>query len=292
MPLAVLFSLLWASAFDVVKVALHAGLPPLFLMGFRFLVAGGIVLGIAAGARHRFPGSAAEWARLGVLGLLNYGLYLGISSVALGQVSGGLGAVLASTNPLMLALVAPLTLGERIGRARAAGMAIAFLSVVTIMSSRLGGSLDTPAGMGLILLANVFLVAGTVLFKRWQPRYPLTVLNGVQLIAASAALLLPSLLSEPVGSIRPSWQAAGALSYLVFAISLGAMTIWFFMLRSGDASRASAYFFLNPVFGLFLGALLLSEPLRPLDFVGAAGVGVGLHLVQRSQAGWRATLGR
>jgi len=36
---------------------------------------------------------------LAVLGLLNYGLYLGLTSIALEQVSGGLGAVLASTNP-------------------------------------------------------------------------------------------------------------------------------------------------------------------------------------------------
>ncbi len=72
-----------------------------------------------------------------------------------------------------------------------------------------------------------------------------------------------------------------AFAYLVLAVSLGAMSIWFFMLRSGDAARASSYFFLNPVFGLFLGALLLSERLRLIDFAGAAGVAAGLYLVQR-----------
>ena len=41
--LAVLFSLLWASAFVVVKVALRDA-PPLFLMASRFLVAGPVLL--------------------------------------------------------------------------------------------------------------------------------------------------------------------------------------------------------------------------------------------------------
>jgi drug/metabolite transporter (DMT)-like permease len=278
-PLAVLFSLLWASAFDAVKIV-QRGLPPLFLMGFRFLVAGGVLLLLALATRRAFPRSRQGWAQLVLLGVLNYGLYLGISSIALERVSGGLGAVLASTNPLMLAVVAPVLLAERLGRLRLAGMLIAFASVVVIMAGRAGAH-DTPLGMGLILAANVFLTAGTVLFKRWHPRESLTVLNGVQLLAGAAVLLAPSLLTEHLAGIRLTPDVVLAFAYLVLAVSLGAMSIWFFMLRSGDAARASSYFFLNPVFGLFLGALLLSERLRLIDFAGAAGVAAGLYLVQR-----------
>ncbi len=278
-PLAVLFSLLWASAFDAVKIV-QRGLPPLFLMGSRFLIAGGALLLIAILTRQAFPRTRTGWVQLAVLGILNYGLYLGISSVALVHVSGGLGAVLASTNPLMLAAVAPVLLQERIGRVRLAGMLIAFVSVVVIMAGRRGSN-DTPLGMGLILLANVFLTAGTVLFKRWRPAAGLSVVNGVQLVAAAAAVLGPSLLLENFGHIRLTGDVLLAFSFLVVGVSLGAMTIWFYMLRSGDAARATSYFFLNPVFGLFLGALLLSEPLHALDFAGAAGVAAGLYLVQR-----------
>ena len=280
-PLAVLFSLLWASAFGAVKKGLQAGSPPLFLMGFRFLLAGALLLALAVALRQPLPRAPGEWLRLTALGLLNYGLYLGISGIALGQVSAGLGAVLASTNPLMLALVAPLLLRERLGGVRALGMLVAFVSVVAIMWSRIDKHLDTPLGMGLILLANVFLTAGTIAFKRWQPRQTLTVLNGVQLLVAGVFLLAPSLLFEPVAALRPSLELAAVLAYLVLVVSLGAMSIWFFLLRSGDAARASSFFFLNPVFGLALGALLLGEPLRPLDFAGSAGVALGLRLVQR-----------
>lgn len=278
-PLAVLFSLLWASAFDAVKIV-QRGMPPLFLMCFRFVVAGAVLVLLAMATRQGFPRSRSGWARLAALGVLNFGLYLGISSLALERVSGGLGAVLASTNPLMLAAVAPFLLQERIGRVRLAGMLLAFVSVVVIMAGRIGAH-DTPLGMGLILLANLFLTGGTVLFKRWQPREHLTVVNGVQLLAAAVVVLVPSLLLEHLDSIRLTADVVLAFAYLVVAVSLGAMTIWFFMLRAGDAARATSYFFLNPVFGLFLGALLLAEPLRPLDFAGAAGVAAGLYLVQR-----------
>lgn len=280
-PLALLFSLLWASAFMAVKIGLRSS-PPLFLMGFRFLVAGAVLL-LAARLRDlRLPDNRRDWLRLGLIGLLNNALYLGLSAVALRSLSGGMGAVLASTNPLMLALAAPLLLRERLSVARAGGLALAFASVLAVMSARTGGLGEPPAAMALILLANALMVTGTILFKRWAPGHDLMVVNGVQLVVASAALLVPSLLLEPVAAVR--WDAAflGAIAFLSLGVSCGAMLIWFFLLRSGDASRASAFFFLNPVLGLFLGALILNEPLRGLDFLWSAGVGLGIYLVQRS----------
>jgi drug/metabolite transporter (DMT)-like permease len=137
--------------------------------------------------------------------------------------------------------------------------------------------------MATMLFANTFLVAGTILFKRWAPPYHLTVLNGVQLLTASAALLVPSMLLEPVAAIRWDVSFLGALAYLTLAVSCGAMLIWFFLLQRSDASKASVFFFLNPVFGLLLGALLLGEPLHVLDFVGTAGVAAGIYLVQRAR---------
>ncbi|HSR26435.1 MAG TPA: DMT family transporter, partial [Candidatus Eisenbacteria bacterium] len=123
--------------------------------------------------------------------------------------------------------------------------------------------------------------AGTVLFKRWRPQEHLTVVNGVQLLVSGACLLMLGLVLEPVTSVRPDPLLGLSVGYLAVAVSVGAMSIWFFLLRSGDASRASSYFFLNPVFGLLLGWKFLSEPLSPLDLAGTAGVAVGLHLVQR-----------
>ena len=279
MPLAVLFSLLWASAFLAVKVALRYS-PPLFLMGSRFLAAAAILLGLAFLQRRRFPAGPAAWARLAVLGLLNYALYLGLAAVALRHLSAGMGAVLASTIPLLLAAAGLVLLGERLNRPRLAGLVIAFASVVLVMYSRTSPS-DQPGAMLLILLANVFYAAGTILFKRWRPGEDAIVLNGVQFLAAGIAVLVPSLLTEPLASVRPAPPFLLAMAYLLFAVSLGAMSIWFYLLRSGDVTRASSYFFLNPIFGLFLGAALLAEPVHLLDIAGTIGVALGIYLVQR-----------
>lgn len=279
--LALLFVLLWASAFIVVKMGLRSS-PPLFLMGFRFLLAGSGLLLWSRLRGYAFPDSWRDWGRLALIGLLNNAAYLGLAAFALRNLSGGMGAVIASTNPLMLAMVAPLFLRERFTAVKVAGFLLAFSSVFAVMYARLGLN-DQPGAMGLMLLANALMVVGTILFKRWAPKQELPVINGIQLIASCFALLIPSLLLEPVGAVRWDLNFLWALIYLAGAVSCGAMIIWYQLLRSGDASQASAFLFLNPVVGLFVGALALGEPLRPFDFIGTVGVAAGIYMVQRSK---------
>jgi drug/metabolite transporter (DMT)-like permease len=70
-----------------------------------------------------------------------------------------------------------------------------------------------------------------------------------------------------------------SLAYLVVVLSVGASMLWFWILQHGEASRVSAYFFLTPVFGLLLGAVLLGEPLVPMDAAALVVIATGLWLV-------------
>lgn len=277
---ALLFSFIWSSAFIAVKISLQSS-PPLFLMASRFLVAGGVLLVFAGLRRRRMPRGVRQWWPLAALGLLNFGLYLGLTSVALQHLSAGMGAVLASTNPLMLAVLAPWVLHERVGALKIAGIMISFAGVVWMMWSRIGND-NRPGAMVLVVLSITCLVAGTLLFKRMHLDYDLLVVNGAQLFAAGVFLIVPSLMFEPVGDVRLTASFLASQAYLIVVVSWIGMATWFWLLRAGDATRASAWFFLNPVLGLVLGALLLGEPLRAQDFAGAAAVAAGIYLVQRA----------
>jgi drug/metabolite transporter (DMT)-like permease len=278
--LAVVFSLLWASAFVAVKVGLRSS-PPLFLMASRFLVAGVVLLLVARVRGAVLPRTWDHWRPLVVLGLLNYAIYLGLTSIALRHLSAGMGAILASTNPLMLALAAPWLLDEPITLGRGLGLLTSFGGVAWMMWRRIGDG-DRPEAMALSLLAIAALVAGTIVFKRMELADDLAVVNGVQLLTAGVALIVPSALVEPLASVSFSGSFVVSQLYLIAVVSWVGMMIWFWLLRHGDATRASAYFFLNPVLGVFLGALLLGESLRVEDFAGSAAVALGIYAVQRS----------
>jgi drug/metabolite transporter (DMT)-like permease len=276
--LALVFCHLWSGAFVAVKVGL-ASSPPLFLMASRFLIAGAVLLGWAWLTGRALP-TPREWGGIVLLGLLNNAIYLGLTAIALRDVSAGMGAILASTNPLILAMVAPWVLGERVSRRKVAGLVVAFGGVVWVMSSRVGPD-NRPGAMALVVFSIMFLVAGTVLFKRIRPDQDLIVVNAGQLFVAGLALTVPSVVLEPLASLRLTSSFMATQAYLIAGVSWTGMLIWFWLLRHGDATRASSWFFLNPVIGIFLGATLLGEPLRAQDFLGAATVAFGIHLVQR-----------
>jgi drug/metabolite transporter (DMT)-like permease len=240
-----------------------------------------VLLAYAAARGRRMPRSFAAWRTIIALGLLNYALYLGLTAVALRHLSAGMGAVLASTNPLMLAIVAPWFLRERLTVMKMVGLLTSFGGVMWVMASRLGED-DHLAAMALVILSIAFLVAGTITFKRLSDPGDLVVLNAGQLLTAGVALAIPSLLWEPIASVRFTPSFLGSQLFLIVGVSWIGMMTWFWLLTHGDATRASAWFFLNPILGLFLGALLLGEPLHVQDFAGSLAVALGIYVVQRA----------
>lgn len=277
--LALAFSLLWASGFAAIKIAFRYA-PPLLLMASRFLVAGAGLLLVARLAGARLPRGRAAWRRIALLGLLNNALYLGVTAILLTHISAGMGAVLASTNPLTLALVAPWALGEPLTRPKAAGLVVSYAGVAGMMWHRIGGD-NHPLAMVAWFGCTAFLVTGTILFKRWRLPHDLVVINGGQTLAAGVALVPPALAFESLDQVTLAPGFFLAQGWLVVVVSTGAMLLWLWLLQHGDATRASAWWFLNPVLGLFLAALVLGEPLGARDLAGAAVVAAGIWMVQR-----------
>ena len=275
---AILYVFLWASAFVPSRV-LARGAPPLSILSIRFLLAGTLLFGGAWAFRLPIPRDRGTWLRLFVLGLGGNALYLGLNYEALRHMSAGMGSIIASTNPLILALVAPWLLREPLTARKATGLVLGFGGVVLAMHTRAGTSAARIQDVLLSLAGVLSFVFSNVVFKRMRERPHPVVLNGAQLACAGVALIPAALLFEGVPHIRWTVPLVVSLVFLVMVLSVGASMLWFWILHHGEASRVSAYFFLTPVFGLLLGALLLGEPLTPMDGVALVVIATGLWLV-------------
>ena len=161
------------------------------------------------------------------------------------------------------------------------GLVLGFGGVVFVMGARLSGKVDTAGGMALAVVGVTCLVGGTVVYKRWPPREHPLVVNAVQLGIAGLALLPAMLVEHPERTHIDAPLAWSAL-YLIFAISIGASLLWFWLLERGEASVVSSYYFLTPIFGLLLAALLLGEPFGPRDGLGLLAVATGIALINRA----------
>jgi len=278
--LIVLFCLLWSSAFAAAKIAL-VDAPPLLLLTARFLAAGAVMLAAAWVIEGRPKVSARDLGALVVLGALNNAIYLGFSWTGMVSVSSGFAAVLVSTNPILVALLAALLLGERLTWAKGLGLALGVAGVAVVVRSRLGGGLESGEGTALVAVGIVSLVAGTVMFKKLNPGGGLWVGNAIQCLAGGVLTLPVALLLEDPTAVHVTAGLVGGFLYLVFAISVGCYAIWFHLLGRTTATAASALHFLMPPLGLLFGWAVLAEPVPAMDLVGVVPIAVGIWLVTR-----------
>jgi drug/metabolite transporter (DMT)-like permease len=281
--LALLYVFLWSSAFVPSRVLSRLG-QPLWVLTIRFAIASVLMAAVVTVLRRPWPRTPEARIQIAIYGLLANASYLGCTYVALRHLSSGMGAIIASTNPLLLALVAPALLDEPLTPRKVIGLLLGFAGVLIAMWARAGSQAARPGDVALAFLGVVALVGSTLVFKRLRTPVDLLAANAIQLGTASVALLPLALLLEGAPRLHPTAEFTLSLAYLILVMSLGASFLWFWLLRHGEASRVSAFYFLTPIIGLVLGALLLGEAVRPLDGLGLAAVAMGIVLVQSSRA--------
>ncbi|HEX4916707.1 MAG TPA: DMT family transporter [Limnobacter sp.] len=276
--LALVFVVIWTSAFPAAKLGLLDS-PPLLFLAIRFLIAGALILMWAHLQSRALRLGNRDLAVLVILGLLNHALYLGLSWTGMTQLSSGLSTIIISANPILVAVLSSWLLKESLTLRKMSGMMLGFLGVAYIVRNRLGGALDTELGILLVVCALFTIALGTVLYKRWPVQLDVVTATGYQILFSGVLLLPIAVWMEDFDQINLSLRFLSALVWLVFVVSIAGYQLWFNMLERGSASAASVWMFLCPPLGLLAGAWLLAEPLHWVDFLGILPVILGIVLV-------------
>ncbi len=272
------FALMWSSAFSVVKLALEDA-PPFLILTVRFLLSGMIAVMIAWALGQRMPGQKRQWAAVILLGLCQNSLYLGLNFKAMTLVPAGLAAILASSVPLIVALLSWLFLKERLGWVGYAGLAAGFLGVVTIMASRAAGG-ESGFGMMLCLIGAVAMASATLIVRSTDLGSGLLMVVGLQMLVGSVSLLPVVYFLEDLGSVQLTASLGFAFAYITLVPGLLATFVWFYMVRRIGATHAAAYHFLNPAFGVIIANMLLGELIGLRDVIGVIIIMVSILVVQ------------
>ncbi len=277
---AIFFVALWGSAFVPSKIGVLESSPLWFLVA-RFAVSGVLALAIALASGARFPTDRRAWLAVVLLGVLTNAIYLGCNYEALRHLAAGVGAVVSSTNPLLLALAAPYFLREPLTRRKVFGLALGFAGVVAIMLGRMGTGTAEPRDVALALIGTLGSVSSTIVFKRLLVQLDLRMTTALQLFAACIAVLPFAIVLD--GAPHATWGAPLVLSfaYVVIVMSVGGSLLWFWLLEQGEASRVTAFYFLSPVFGLAIAAAF-GEALTFRDLGGLIAIAIGIAVVQRA----------
>jgi drug/metabolite transporter (DMT)-like permease len=279
------FAFMWSSAFTSARMIV-ADAPPVTALAVRFVISGGIGVGLAALMGQSARLTAAQWRAVVIFGLCQNGLYLGLNFIAMQRVEAGLASIIASTMPLIVAVLGWAAFGDRLRPLAIAGLAAGFAGVLVITGSRLSGGVDGP---GLLLCAGgVTALAFATLAVRGASAGGGNILMvvGLQMLVGAVALALAAAVMEWPRGISVNWtpRLGLAFAYTVLVPGLMATWVWFRLVGRIGPTRAATFHFLNPFFGVTVAALLLNEALSLWDALGVAIIAGGILAVQTARA--------
>jgi len=258
--LLVIFSLLvvyivWGTTYLGIRFALES-FPPYFLMGSRFLAAGGLLF-VFLRARGAPMPTRVQWRSAAIVAVLL--LVFGMGSVALAEqsVSSGLTATLVATSPLW-ALLFSMLWGGRPQRIEWAGVALGIAGVALL--SREGALQANPAGIALVMFATIAWSLGSI-WSRHLPMPKGAMGNAAEMLIGGVILTVLSVVRGEHLIGTPTVSASAALIYLIVFGSLLTLTAYMYLLDTVHPTLATSYAFVNPPIALFLGVLLGGEHL-------------------------------
>lgn len=276
---APLFVVLWATGFIGAKLGLpHA--EPMTFLAIRF---GTVAVLMAAwvwfsGARGL---TARQWRDQILIGLLVHFFYLGGVFVGIDMgVEAGMSSLVVGLQPIGMAIVAYLLLGDRLVGVQWLGMVLGIAGVVVVISRKLGAGVGDPAGMAFCLVALLGAVFGTILQKRLSGDTPQRAAFAVQFGAAAVACGLGALIfEERVVEWAP--ELIIAMTWSIFVLSFGGVTLLYLLIRRGAASNVASLFFMVPPVTALMAWPLFGEVMGWPEIGGLVLTAIGVLLVNR-----------
>ncbi len=280
--------LVWGASFIATKVALTE-VSPVTVVWLRFAM-GVAVLGAAVALRRQFALVAPrELAGFAVLGLVGITFHQWLQSTALVTSRASTSGWIVATTPIFMAVLGRVVLKERLGVARAAGIALAAAGVLLVVTrgqpgELLRGRFGAPGDL-LILASAPNWAVFSVLSRRALRVHPATRMMAYVMafgwLFTSVQLAAGPGLSEVSRLDARGW---GAIVFLGIACSGLAYIAWYDALQRMPASEAGALLYVEPLVAMAVAAAVLGERVTVATVLGGAVILLGVWLVNRAPA--------
>ncbi len=278
--LAVVVTAVWGINFTVIEVGL-GHFPPLLFSALRFLVAALPAVFFVGRPKVAWKYVVSVGLVLGVakFGLLFIGMDHGMDA--------GLSSLVLQVQAVFTALFAAVALGERPGRTRIAGMAVALAGIAVAAVDE--GASGPVTAFVLVVAAAACWGVSNVLTRRAAPPDALNFMVWVSTVPVLPLFGL-SLLSEgwsadahALTSLDPS--GVGIVLYVAWVTTVFGFGAWGFLLSRHPASSVAPFTLLVPVFGMSSAALVLHEGMTPLRWCAAVLLAGGVAVTSLSRPG-------
>jgi len=291
LAIALFCSLLWGSAFPVLKISYdELGMRPddfyaqIIFAGMRFFLAAVLLFAVILFQRQPMKLKRPLIAELLLLGIVQTGLQYSFFYYGLAHTSGMKGAVLASSGVFFVVLLAHFYYrNDKLNRNKVFGMVAGLAGIILVNSDKSFNLVFSWQGDGALIMAGFLSAVGLILGKRLSGNLHPLLVTGCQMLFGSVLMISFGLTGLKPHSVSFTTTAWVLLVYSAF-LSAVAFSLWYSLLKYNKAGEIGIYQFMIPVSGVFLSSVFI--PGESFDLIMLGGlllVTLGTIAVNRDQ---------
>ena len=227
------------------------------------------------------------YGHLLVMSVVNVVLPFILITVGEQSIDSALASILNATVPLTVIVVAPMFLpDERITLPRIAGLAVGFAGVILLVAPDLVNLGDSDLTGELMMLGSSISYGIGNVYSRRHVQGLRPMIPALFQVTFAALIIIPLALviDRPFATVSPTPEAIAAVIWLGLLGSGVAYLCYFTLLQHWGATRTSMVAYLLPVVGIFLGAMVLADPVTLNRIAGTALVIAGIAIVNSGAA--------
>ena len=277
-----IFVLLWSTGFTGIRYGIPYA-PPFTFIAIRMAIASLLLALIALVVTKHFRYDRATIGKSTLVGLTIHGAYLGGCFYGVKQgMPAGITALICSLQPVLVSIFSSIFFAEKLSARKWFGLALGLCGLILVIAPKIqaSGSQHLPtAGVIAVVIALFGGTSGTLLQKKFGSG--VEVLSGTawQYVATGLALGLLALLFEQDQSVTWNGSFIFSLAWLVFALSIGAILILYYLLARSSASTVSSLYYLVPAVTAVEAYFLFGEKIGLVTAIGTVITIVGVALV-------------
>lgn len=264
--IAILACLVWGSAFAFAKIGFEY-MPPVRLSGFRFMLAGIILLPFLLVRRYDWSELKGQFRFITIFAIIQTFFQYGLFYYGLNLVPASISAIIIGAGPFFITVMAHYLLKEDRITLRKTFSIICGLSGVVFISLKNDVDISQHPnfywGVIALVMSNIIGSASNIIVVRHNKKLSSVALTSMSCFIGGVMLYLLSLFVEPsdnYGLIGYPIAFYGSLLWLAM-IPAVAFSLWYFILQlpGVKVSEINIWKFLVPVFGVVLSWMMLTD---------------------------------
>jgi drug/metabolite transporter (DMT)-like permease len=273
---------IWGSTYLAIAVAVQT-LPPFWMARVHFIISGSLLYGLALVKGAPQP-TFVHWRSAALVGALL--LFVGNGGVVWAEqrVGSGVAALLVSMTPLWMVLFRWLQPGgERPAGQVWAGVGLGLVGL-TFLARPWEGELNL-AGVAALVVGSMSWAWGSIRSRRLELPASPVMATGLEMLCGGTLLLLFGAFAGEPAQIHLAAVSVRSVLGLVYLITFGSVGFiaYIWLLRAANPVLVSTYAYVNPIVAVFLGWLVLSEPVTAKTLAAAAVIVAGVALITTAQ---------